>query len=277
MRRKRGFWLKKPTPAMHARTPPYSLRTAAMKAISVQLPQSHLCWIIHYHGTWGNQTNPQSTLAELNRIEMAVADFYSSLQKDPTATRELIIFADSQAAIQAIQNPKRPSGLFILDSIYKKFKSILSLPDSNHNWTVSGSPSGLSRPDSFQCQKPSVTIRWVPAHVGILENELADLAAKDAAKATSELPSVGPGPRLAISARRLVRDRTGRPNHRLTDVPQKKNLQLFKGLSEPYTSILVQTQSQRIGLRHFLYKIKEVKSDQCRCDEDSQTPCHVLL
>ncbi|KAJ5714391.1 uncharacterized protein N7483_011572 [Penicillium malachiteum] len=106
-----------------------------------------------------------------------------------------------------------------------------------------------------------------------------DLAAKDAAKdtegATSDLSSAGP--RLATCARRLVRDRTGRPNHRLVDVPAKKNLDLFKGLSKPYTSILVHIRSMRIGLKHFLYKIKEVDSDQCGCGEGSQTPRHVLI
>lgn len=33
----------------------------------------------------------------------------------------------------------------------------------------------------------------------------------------------------------------------------------------------------RIGLRHFLYKIKQVESDRCECDVGSQTPKHVLM
>ncbi|KAI9044671.1 uncharacterized protein KD926_011641 [Aspergillus affinis] len=35
--------------------------------------------------------------------------------------------------------------------------------------------------------------------------------------------------------------------------------------------------TMRIGLRHFLYKIKPVDSDRCTCDLGSQTPRHVLL
>ncbi|KAI9043958.1 uncharacterized protein KD926_002337 [Aspergillus affinis] len=35
--------------------------------------------------------------------------------------------------------------------------------------------------------------------------------------------------------------------------------------------------TMRIGLRHFLYKIKQVDSDRCACDLGSQTPRHVLL
>ncbi|KAJ5545188.1 hypothetical protein N7461_007492 [Penicillium sp. DV-2018c] len=33
----------------------------------------------------------------------------------------------------------------------------------------------------------------------------------------------------------------------------------------------------RIGLRHFLFKIKAVDSDKCSCGAGSQTPKHILL
>lgn len=131
--------------------------------------------------------------------------------------------------------------------------------------------------------------------MGVHGNELSDIAAKEAAQesgstdAGSENNCSG-GLRLATNARRAVRDRvrarwasewskekTGKPNQRLTEMPQKKNLKLFDGLSKPYTSILVQMRSMRIGLRHFLYKINEAESDRCDCEEGSQTPRHVLL
>ncbi|KAI9035800.1 uncharacterized protein KD926_002904 [Aspergillus affinis] len=35
--------------------------------------------------------------------------------------------------------------------------------------------------------------------------------------------------------------------------------------------------TMRIGLRHFLYKIKQVDSDRCGCELGSQTPKHVLM
>ncbi|BAE65487.1 unnamed protein product [Aspergillus oryzae RIB40] len=35
--------------------------------------------------------------------------------------------------------------------------------------------------------------------------------------------------------------------------------------------------TQRIGLRHFLYKINAAESDRCSCQEGSQTSRHVLL
>ena len=46
-----------------------------------------------------------------------------------------------------------------------------------------------------------------------------------------------------------------RPTYRLVNTPHKKTLSLYEGLSKPYTSILIQMRSQRIGLRHFLFKI----------------------
>ncbi|EKV16427.1 hypothetical protein PDIG_20820 [Penicillium digitatum PHI26] len=33
----------------------------------------------------------------------------------------------------------------------------------------------------------------------------------------------------------------------------------------------------RIGLRHFLFKIKAAETDRCLCDEGSQTPKHILM
>jgi hypothetical protein len=33
----------------------------------------------------------------------------------------------------------------------------------------------------------------------------------------------------------------------------------------------------RIGLRHFLFKIKAAETDRCSCDEGSQTPRHILM
>ncbi|KAJ5636974.1 hypothetical protein N7490_006853 [Penicillium lividum] len=220
-------------------------------------------------------SSDQSTvyIAELTGIEMAIHHFSKSYPH-PQPPRELVIFADSQAAIQAVQNPKRPSGQFVLHAIYTLIRTLTP---------------GLS-----------VTIRWIPAHVGVSGNELADAAAKEAAKegasasAGSAISFSGTGRspklRLATNAKRQIRariraewakqwakEKTGKPNQRLVAVPHKKVLKLFEGLSKPYTSILVQMRSMRIGLRHFLYKINEAESDRCSCEEGSQTPRHILL
>jgi ribonuclease HI len=62
-------------------------------------------------------------------------------KKGEQMAREVLIFSDSQAAIQAIQNPQRPSGQYVLSLINNHVTAIRS--NKTHN----------------------ITIRWIPAHV----------------------------------------------------------------------------------------------------------------
>jgi hypothetical protein len=75
------------------------------------------------------------------------------------------------------------------------------------------------------------------------------------------------------------------------EMPHKKVLKLYQGLPKPYTSIVMQMRTERIGLKHFLYKYvtqrrrgnenveeeDEFNRGRCHCEEGSQTPQHVLL
>ncbi|KAJ5901433.1 hypothetical protein N7504_007427 [Penicillium tannophilum] len=226
-------------------------------------------------------TTEQATVyaAELAGIEMALDKFKSI--NSSYGTRELVIFADSRAAIQAVQNPKRPSGQHILRAIYAHIRELRARQ----------TPTALSNPSD----ETSISIRWIPAHVGVPGNELADAAAKNAALGGAEnaegiVGSEDQFPRLAATAKQQVRrriqerwalswakEKTGKPNQKLVPAPHKKTLRLFEGLPKHYTSILVQMRSMRIALNHFLFKIGEVESDFCSCEEGSQTPRHVLL
>ncbi|KAJ9480585.1 hypothetical protein VN97_g12967 [Penicillium thymicola] len=97
-------------------------------------------------------TDSQSTVyaAELSGIEMALA---KTKTDNEGQAREVIIFSDSQAAIQAVQNPQRPSGQYVLTHIYNHVRAIRS-----------------------NSQPTNITIRWIPAHVGVDGNEFADEA-----------------------------------------------------------------------------------------------------
>ena len=231
-------------------------------------------------------TTEESTVyvAELNGIEIALANLVSQPER-PTKT---VIFSDCQAAIQAVQNPKRSSGQYVLISIYNHVRTLQSLQQT----------------PTFD-QIP-IEIRWIPAHVGVPGNETADVEAKLAAVGGGERGRTGSPPAgdsaanrtqspsdrvlLASIAKRRVRrrikerwaqewakERTGKPNQRLVKAPDKKVLRLFDSLSKPYTSVLIQMRSMRIALNHFLFKIKAVESDQCYCGEGSQTPRHILM
>jgi ribonuclease HI len=110
-------------------------------------------------------TEDQSTVyaAKLTGIAMALARAIQNNNDElrPTAVgsaritaREQTIFSDSQAAIQAVQNPLRPSGQYVLGLIYDHVK--------------------LLRPR----YSTKVTLRWIPAHVRVSGNEAAGGNAK---------------------------------------------------------------------------------------------------
>lgn len=60
----------------------------------------------------------------------------------------MVISSDSQAAIQAVQNPKRSSGQYVLTNIYNHVRAL------------------RSRTPTFD--QIRVEIRWIPAHLGVL-------------------------------------------------------------------------------------------------------------
>jgi Ribonuclease HI len=237
---------------------------SAVDPLSADCMQRHL----------GSLEHSNVYAAELTGIEMGLEQLVNRRQ-DEDKVRELVIFSDSQAAIKSVQNPKRPSGQYVLGSIYDHVRAIRSR------------------------QTPtSITLRWIPAHVGVSGNEAADGAAKSAALwgaggGSDKVAGDGadqPFIRLASAAKRNTRKRinqrwkkqwerekTAAPTRRLVKAPTRKVLKLYEGLTKPSASILIQMRSMRIGLGHFLYKIKERESDRCSCDQGSQTPRHVLL
>ncbi|OQD93993.1 hypothetical protein PENVUL_c163G00911 [Penicillium vulpinum] len=218
-------------------------------------------------------TDSQSTVyaAELSGIEMALAKARRrSEQEGAEQAQEVVIFSDSQAAIQAVKNPQRPSGQYVLSVLYEHVRAIRSRNQSQNRQT-------------------ELNIRWIPAHSDVAGNEYADREAKGAAGLGAKLPAEGDPDnlitRLAAAAKRGVRERTrekwirqwerertSAPTKRLVQAPGKKTLRLYEGLSKPQCAILIQMRTMRIGLRYFLYKIKASDTDRCDCEQGSQTP-----
>lgn len=198
-------------------------------------------------------TEEESTVyaGELTGIRMAL----HKLRKEQTSAT---VFVDSQAAIQAVRSPQRPSGQYILGKIYYIVRRY-------GMW------------DRIQ-------IRWIPALIETAGNEMADEAAREGTQRTGEAICLAAAAKRKI--RRGIKDRwalgwetgkTGRTTHKLIEIPNEKILDFYRGLSKPHTSIIIQMQTQRNGLKHFLFKIKLSDSDQCSCGQGSQTSRHILL
>ena len=139
---------------------------------------------------------------------------------------------------------------------------------------------------------------WVPAHTGILGNESADIAAKEATgwRADGRQAQRAAQPAGLYSLRTTSRtyfhkeanrrwnaswqtETTGRTSHRHTLAPTKKVLQLHNGRRKRHSALLIHLRTEKIGLRDFLFnrKVPDIPDPKCECGEGRQTVAHVLL
>ncbi len=194
---------------------------------------------------------------------------------------DIQIFTDNQAALQALQNPNKCSALQIMQTITQYI-------------------------DDLRGRGIPIHLQWIPAHKNIRGNEEADIAAKEAtgwrsakrkngkwrewdsrhtvrkhkvgrAKATIKLASV----QKTFERWEKVnsREKTGRELYAICPKPTKQTLKIHKSLCKTSSALVVQMETEKIGLQKFLHsrKVAGFDSSECPCKRRVQSAKHLLV
>ena len=155
-------------------------------------------------------------------------------------------------AIKAIAYPRQSSGQYLIERAFTTSKPLREL-----GWNIQ--------------------LRWIPAHIGILGNEEADKAVKEAARWRPRQPYTSPSEEIehpdylypkTAAINTVVRDARRKkwislakrneriPRRRFTLEPTKKVLTLHKATHRLISSVIIQLRTSRIGLRDFVHEKK---------------------
>lgn len=200
--------------------------------------------------------------AELTAIAMALKFARTCRQN------QITVFSDSQEALRAIQS----------GSTKGSKRKVLQ-------WIM----EGIAELDRIQTD---VWFKWVPAHEGVVGNEEADEAAKEA----SSQPGgpTAPACERVREAERVVqlinRDRSDNPTPfdatqlagqytwRMDQaLPGKHTLKLYGSLTSDQAAILIQARTGHCRLNQYLSRGGLVDSALCECGQADETVKHLIL
>ncbi len=223
-----------------------------------------------YHHAYllGTSGDAQVFHGELAGVDLAL---HLLLNRTPESINpsSSVIYSDSQAALQFLQkgNPSHSQSLF--EGIIAAVESLAQ--------------RGIQ-----------VILRWIPGHMDIPGNEIADRHAVNAARFIG--PYKEPATRFLSAIKRQIkdsllirwkkrwkqswesRDRVS-GTARLTPEVTRSTRALHSGLRKEYSALLIQLRTGIIGFNEFLFRrrVPSVLSPRCPCDTGTMTVHHVLL
>lgn len=136
----------------------------------------------HAHSQIGDDSTSTVYAAEVRAIEMALAMVLESTEPwAKQAKNGVVIFVDSQAALRALGRPRMPSGQVYLAGCLDLIRQLAG--------------KGIR-----------TNLRWIPAHQGVIGDEVADQHAKEAAQEPDGPQNpLNRGVCLAAAAERRIR------------------------------------------------------------------------
>lgn len=209
--------------------------------------------------------------AEVTALELAAEIAILS----PSSYTKCIIYVDSQAAIKGINKPGKQSGQTILISAIAK---IQALADG---------------------RRMAIEFVWVPGHEDVEGNEMADKAAKEAAKSEGNDASIPRSTHKPLKATRsqcikreitnewnesCQRQSLNREANHLLRITKKPNAlrgnKLYNAvdLTRRQTAQLARLRSGHCSLNQYLHRFGHARSRKCECGSGAnETVEHFLL
>lgn len=221
-----------------------------------------------YMGTENTDTVP---VAELAGIVLALR----MAMEEPELHGPVEVYTDNQGALRTLRNPQQSSGQYLV-------REIIDLLEAR------------------RLRQWGTAFFWIPAHLGVPGNEMADLHAKLATgwrlKGTGKpAPPLWGLPQKALRSavdrqiKQQSKDRwttywshdttPGATLRRVLPTPNKAIFRLYQGLDTPERTVLTQLRTGKIGLNAYLHTIKVRDSPICEnCNlRVPETPHHVLF